>query len=174
MFSPDVVQLILEHMPFYSFRRCRLLCKQWHAVSLRCNKQWYKWLTRFGRVSHYEYHDHKARYPRCIGRTEPTGPGCRLVHHFERIVKVPHVLKTVPLHIQVFQTGVKKKLKKSSRVSAFWADALQDRAKAYNSALRMSLASDALLRKREGEAAYVAQMRSDAGRKRIRISNLQE
>jgi len=82
----------------------RLVCKRWAEVSRLVITQWYQRLDR---------DLHVRRHPRVfINHWHPDCkvPDCRMRWHYERTVRDPIILKTMPLCDQVFRAGAQREL----------------------------------------------------------------
>ncbi len=103
--NKDLMKLILMRMSPYGFRRARLVCKMWRDVSLQCNEKWMAWLQLNGsrRIGMNAIHinTHCANPFKCNYR-----------NHYALQSLPVHILKTVPLHEQVFRIGCSRRVKR--------------------------------------------------------------
>ena len=102
------VQQLMGKVRFKDFMNMRKVCKMWWEVSFYNQSKWYYWLRFYGEQDGWVYIHHKkvtCRY----------GSNCNIWAHHEQVQRKPKLLKTKPLHTQVFLQGLRRRKKKAVR-----------------------------------------------------------
>ncbi len=160
----DVTGLFMNIVSFEDFMRMRLVCRRWLQLSLDCQLQWYNWLKFNGPLQEWCYYDH--RDVKCKDPDE-----CNINAHHWRKSRVPRLLKTVPLSIQVFQIATRKRERRFRRAVKYAEDNINAHHTAITVWQRSLITAKVRLACGKAAAAEVQELRQRRKRKRIHISN---
>ncbi len=165
LLSNDVIYYIMDRcITFDAFMHMRMVCRRFNMLSIRCSRQWYMWLKWNGPIEKWCYYNHKP----CPCDDETN---CKLKHHFWDRTRIPRVLKTVPLHIQVFQIATRRRERRMKRYVQYANNNLHNYEVAMKVWQKSLTQAHARLCVSEEDSEEVQQMRRNYKRVRVHISN---
>lgn len=112
LYDRDVILSVMKHMTWGNFMRARSVCVLWWRVSFDSQRHWFAWLCNHGLNRGWDLRDHSP----FVVCKDPAH--CVKRYHYDHVYKVARPLKTIPLHLQVFSTATRRRLKRFQKRAA--------------------------------------------------------
>ena len=155
-------------LSFRDFCRSRLVCRLWARASYLVTAQWYNNWVRLGGPCEFGRGGHIRSYMATYGCTDET---CGKKHHYLQI-KTPKLLKTWPVHLQLFRYLAQKSLRRARSAEREYEDQVERVSALYESSIRLHREAATRATALEADVAKLEQQFVHRKRRRIDVSKL--